>query len=62
MIESALGISMDLLKEMLSRLEDTFKEEAKYQPCAPDDPPQFFRGGLSGDLHYSGGAFSGGVS
>jgi putrescine aminotransferase len=28
-IEPALGISMDLLKEMLNRLEDTFKEMAK---------------------------------
>ena len=28
-LEPALGISMDLLKEMLNRLEDTFKEVAK---------------------------------
>jgi putrescine aminotransferase len=28
-IEPPLGISMDLVKEMLNRLEDTFKEIAK---------------------------------
>jgi acetylornithine/succinyldiaminopimelate/putrescine aminotransferase len=28
-IEPALGISMDLLQEMLNRLEDTFQEVAK---------------------------------
>jgi acetylornithine/succinyldiaminopimelate/putrescine aminotransferase len=28
-IEPALGISMELLKEMLNRLEDTFKEIAR---------------------------------
>jgi putrescine aminotransferase len=28
-IEPALGISMDLVKEMMNRLEDTFKEIAK---------------------------------
>ena len=28
-LEPALGISLDLLKEVLNRLEDTFKEVAK---------------------------------
>ena len=30
-IEPPLGISMELLKEMLNRLEDTFREMAKQQ-------------------------------